>query len=273
MTSFVRRTARLATVVLGGAVLAACQSSIDSPDAAPIGVLQIDVNGDATPTRTVPTVTFVRAYGLTLGNTQTPGDQCSVLGLDESPQTPSAVAGVSAGEALSLALSGTTTQLVPTEQSYGRVYAPASQATVTFQPGDSAKVTIPGAQGGFPAATFAIKTAETVIFSAIPAPANMTTADLPLAWNAGDDNSAMLISLRYQVPNEASPRQVLCAMEDDGAFTVPEEFLSGWKATTSTNRRVVATRVRNNGVSLSGAKMYGSTTFRKTVTITSPTTS
>lgn len=263
----VARVAALAAVALIGA----CKSDLAAPAPKPIGVLQVDANGDLSTTTTRPLVTFIRAYGLNIGDTRNPGDTCQVLAFNDATGTPQPVAGVSAGEALSFALSGTTTQLVPTDRTVGRVYAPAAEATVAFHPGDSAKVTIPGSAGGFPAATFSVKTAEQIIWadSIRVAPAGSTN-DMSVRWNAGDANSAMLLSLRYDTPTSTSVQQVLCLMNDDGEFTIPNKYLTAWQATTTTNRRAVASRVRNSGVALEGAVMYGSTSFRKTIPVATP---
>ena len=266
MTQISLRATRAAALAIAAAALGACTSSLDGPALKPIGVLQVDVNGDVAATSTRPTVTFIRAYGLNVGDTRNPGDTCQVLTFSESSATPSPVAGVSAGDALSLALGGTTTQLLPSDQIVGRVYAPAADVTVSFTPGDSATVHIPGLTGGFPALDFSIKTAEPVIFAApIPVPAASSTSDLTVKWNAGDANSAMLLSLRYQATGQATLNQLLCLMRDDGEFSIPNARLAGWQATTSGDRTAVATRVRNNGINLDGATFFGSTTFRKTI--------
>lgn len=266
MSNSVFRAARVVgAAALVAALTGACSDSLEEPSPRPIGVFQVDVNGDAAPTAARPTVTFVRTFGLNVADTRNPGDVCQILTFSDAPAAPATFAGVSAGEALSVQLSGTTTTLVPTEQVYGRLYAPAGDATVTFQPGDSARVTIPGAPGGFPATGFALKTAETVIFQPIAVPAASSTADLPARWNAGDENSTMLLSLRYNLSTETVTRQVLCLMRDDGSFDVPNDLLAGWQSASTENRRALATRVRNSGTALEGATIFGSTTFRKTV--------
>jgi hypothetical protein len=265
------RATRGAALAVAAARLGACQSDTGGPTAKPIGVLQVTADGDVSATTTRPTVTFIRALGLNVGNTRNPGDTCEVLSFNETTGTPEPVPGVAAGEAISLDLSGTTTQLVPTDQTIGRVYAPAAAASVTFQPGDSAKITVPGSAGGFPATTFAIKTAEPIIWvDPIAVPTAGSTANIVVKWNAGDVNSAMLLSLRYEIPSSTNVQQVLCLMQDDGEFAIPNNKLSAWEATTTTERRAVATRVRNSGVALEGAVMYGSTSFRKTIPVATP---
>lgn len=266
MTQLSTRATRTAALAIAAAAVGACSSSIDGPTAKPIGVLEINVNGDVAPTSTRPTVTFIRAFGLNVGDTRNPGDTCEILIFSESSTPPNPIAGVSAGEAVVLELGGTTTQLLPSEQTIGRVYAPAAAASITFQPGELATVRVPGAAGGFPAVNFSLKTAEPVIFTGpIPVPAPSSTADITVKWNAGDENSAMLLSLRYQPAGDNNLRQVLCLMKDDGEFTIPNGRLAGWQATSATDRRAVATRVRNSGTALEGATFYGSTTFRKTI--------
>lgn len=262
------RVFRVPALAFVAAALGACQSSVDNPPPKPIGVLQIDAEGDVSETEARPMATFIRAYGLNIGDTRNPGDTCEVLAFNENGGTPNAIPGVSAGEAVSLALSGLTTQMLPTDQTFGRVYAPPEE-TVTFQPGDSAKLTVPGAAGGFPATTFSLKTAERIIWAApIPIVPAGTAETITVRWNPGDINSTMVLSLRYEIPSSTSVQQVLCLMKDDGEFTIPGNRLSGWLATTTTERRALATRVRNSGVGLEGgALMYGSASYRVTVPV------
>ena len=266
MTLLSVRATRMAALAASAALLAGCQSDVDGPSARPIGVFQVTVDGDVSPTTTRPTVTFIRALGINIGDTRNPGDVCQVLSLSDNTGTPEPVPGVPAGEAISLELGETTTQLVPTDQTFGRVYAPAGDATVTFTPGDSARITVPGAAGGFPATTFALKTADPVIWvGSIPVTAPGTSGTITVKWNAGDVNSTMVLSLRYETPSSTNVQQVLCLMKDDGEFLIPNNVLAGWTAETSSDRRAVASRVRNSGVGLDGATMYGSSSFRKTV--------
>lgn len=271
MTQLSVRATRVAFLAAAAGLLGACQSDVSNPDPTPIGVLQVTADADISANTTRPTVTFIRAYGLSIGDTRNAGDTCQVLAFTETSGTPDPVPGVAAGEAISFSLSGTTTQLVPTDQVVGRVYAPPVDDVVDFQPGDSAKITIPGASGGFPATTFAVKTAEPIIFvDPIPVNAPGSTTNMLLRWNAGDANSAMLISLRYEIPTSSSVQQVLCIMKDDGEFSIPNGRLTGWQAATTTERRAVATRVRNSGTQLDGAVIYGSASMRKSIPLATP---
>jgi hypothetical protein len=68
MSHTLLRAAPRAALALVAGVLAACQSSVDGPSAEPIGVFQLTVNGDATTISARPTVTFIRAFGVSIGN-------------------------------------------------------------------------------------------------------------------------------------------------------------------------------------------------------------
>jgi hypothetical protein len=268
MTHLSVRAARAAARALAAVLLAACESSGDTNKPRPVGYFQVSANGDVSATEAHPAATFVRALGLTVGNTANPGDTCEVLAFSDTPGTPETVPGVSAGEALSMVLSGTTTTLMPHEQAFGRIYLPAEES-VAFTPGDSAKLTIPGAADGFPATSFSVKTAERIIWDgSIPVVADGTAGTITVRWNAGDVNSTMILSMRYEIPTSSSVQQVLCLMKDDGVFTIPSNRLAGWLATTTTERRVLATRLRNSGVALDGgALLYGSASFRMSVPV------
>ena len=107
--------------------------------------------------------------------------------------------------------------------------------TNTFQPtlypgSDSAIVTVPGAAGGFPAIEVKGKTVDDFTFD--PVADSGGTGGLAIHWSpATSTGTAMEIELVYQSDAQASGlnAEIVCAVVDDGDFTVPRSFLLGWE--------------------------------------------
>ena len=265
-----RGAARLALVACAAAALSACSDSLDPPRQREIAVASISVDGDAAPSAAKPRITFFRADGLSVVDSRTATDRCTEQVTVAPPGTEPTVPGISAGSAVAFDLSGASTQLVPTTSTNGTVYAPASNATVAIANGDSAKFRVPGAANGYPALTFSLKTAELLSIQPVVVPPADGTADLPVSWNAGDNNSALALTLTYTTGGGAK-REINCFLIDDGSFAIPDDVLDNWRAATTTARAGVATRFRtNNAAPGENAIAFGVSTFQKTVTIQQP---
>ena len=147
-----------------------------------------------------------------------------------------------AGESLTAALSGATRQLTKvTEPNSTEQYKIATGGGITYTPGDSLLMTIPGGTG-FPAFTLKAKTAE-AFTRTDPAPPAVGEG-LTLAWSAASQSgSTMLVSLRYAAAGSATlNRQVYCDLVDDGSYNIAASTITGWRA--STLRENVFTRWR-----------------------------
>jgi hypothetical protein len=118
---------------------------------------------------------------------------------------------------------------------------------VPFVPGDTLQVTVPGASPGFPAASIFVRTAEPFTHDPVGVPA--VNESQPIAWTpAPAAGSAMTMSLRYNnnfsidtLPNE----QVFCSFVDDGAASVPDRYLAGWRGALLNSRSTRFVRVRS----------------------------
>jgi hypothetical protein len=152
---------------------------------------------------------------------------------------------VSAGNEIALQLSGNNTTLIPrTDGDVTSYVLPVPGSSISFTPGDTAFLSVPGASGGFPAAETFVRTAEP--FTMQPVPVGTSGDDVPLQWTAAPHpNSVMVVSLRYALAGSAVPNeQIYCELVDDGAFTIATDFATSWQESTTKLRSVVATRYR-----------------------------
>jgi hypothetical protein len=150
-----------------------------------------------------------------------------------------------AGESVDATVGGIARSLDRTTTAQGLAYRPT--AAFSYTPGDSIVVTVPGVSGGFPAGTIRAKTAEAFTFPTnIPIPAG--TEAIQLAWSLPqDENSAMIVSLRYETTQNPGilTRNVLCTFKDDGVDSIPFRWHQNW-STAPGQRVVVATRLRTH---------------------------
>lgn len=117
---------------------------------------------------------------------------------------------------------------------------------IPFVPGDTLQVMIPGETPGFPAASIFVRTAEAFTHDPVGVPA--TDSSQLVTWTpAPVAGSAMTVSLRYNnnlsvdtLPNE----QVFCSFVDDGAASVPDRYLAGWRGALQNSRSTRFVRVR-----------------------------
>lgn len=166
-----------------------------------------------------------------------------------------------AGNSVGTTLSGNSTDLERTATSTGLAYLPASP--ITYTPGDSIVVNVPGAAGGFPTGTIRAKTAEEFTFpTEIDVPAG--TESIQLTWTPPQDpRSAMVVSLRYETTQNPGvfTRHVLCTFVDDGVDSIPFRFHQNWSASLG-SRAVVATRLRTHYVAAGDANLGVISTYQ-----------
>lgn len=168
---------------------------------------------------------------------------------------------IDAGTSLSAILGGVTRTLDRTTTAQGITYV--SGTPLSYTPGDSIVINVPGVTGGFPTGTIRAKTAEAFTFPAdIPTPAG--TEAIHLTWTAPQDqNSAMVVSLRYATSTNPSvvSRNVNCTFVDDGVDSIPFRWHQNWSSSTGV-RSVVATRLRTNYVAAGNANLGVVSTYQ-----------
>ncbi len=163
---------------------------------------------------------------------------------DYTPPTQGGITGVTyldAGTSISAKIGAVTTE-IPRSNAAVTSYALPAGTTISYNPGDSAIITVPGVAGGFPSAEIRSRTSEPFTIGAI----TPSTTPIPLTWTAAtDNNSALLVSLQY-TPSGASAKtqEIRCAFTDDGVDSIPLRQHQAWSASTNVNRAVVVTRLR-----------------------------
>lgn len=225
----------------------ACQNSLSvGTTGSTWGFVYLDatLNSQDQP-ETAPKAEFFSANISAVPNATLKNDSCN----DVAYSTPGQVSGVTfmdAGDQVTLKLGSQTLQLPRVSTSDGSIYN-LSSGSISYTPGDSAIVTVPGAVGGFPAGEVHGKTAEAFTFDPVTVPVG--THPIQLRWSRADDfNSVMIVELRYAPSTTGGviSREVLCTFNDDGVDSIPFDAYQNWADQTNTLTEVVATRLRTS---------------------------
>ena len=253
--------------LLAAALTTACIGTTDPLQKIDYGLINIVTtpNAGGTAYTTAPSGLFVR------GNFNLPStaarDRCQVLSY--VPQgTVTGLEYVDAGAEIAFSLSGTNTTLVKkTDGSVTSYVLPTVGSSITFTPGDTAFLTIPGATGGFPSSNIAVRTAEPFTFGAVSI--GTIGDDISLTWSAAPHpNSVMVVSLRYALaPATGQNQQVYCELIDDGAFTISGDITGDWSSVTTKNRVVAATRYRAAVKQVGSDILHAASVFNVTPTV------
>jgi hypothetical protein len=242
-----RRLVRLALPVTA-LVVPACTSLSDVQGNNRYGAVTISATGSYEgPFTATPTATFFRGQPQELPDSRTEVDQCAPFNYAPESFVPG---NLEAGNAIELRVGASTVSLRQ-PPNLPLVYALPAGGGFNYVAGDTVRVTIPGQAGGFPAASIALRLAEPVIVNAVVTGAE--TEDLAIRWQPnGDARSGIIISLRFStvagtlVPN----RQLLCAVRDNGAYTIASGFLGEYYSADPVSRSVNVLRWRTNAVTV-----------------------
>ena len=253
------------TLALLGAVLglSACLNTVDNrgPEQN-YGFVFLETFSEDGAFVTNPNAVFYRTNQLQLPSTNSTTDMC-LVGLYSDDQTGGTLpASVSAGSSMEVALSGQTATLAPLTTGEGTRYIVVDGTPLPFEPGDTATVTIPGAEDGFPEWTLKAKTAEAFTPQVVPTP---TTAEpIPLRWSpaASSPGSKMLVSMRYPSESGDAMLQVYCELNDDGAYDVDPVTSQGWRLADPSEKDVLWARWRITGQGKPGAALLVISTFQ-----------
>jgi hypothetical protein len=161
---------------------------------------------------------------------------------------------------------GTVSHEIPRTVIAGNTsYELAGGATLAYTPGDTVRVTIPGATGGFPQATVNGRTAEAFTIQPITAPTD--NKPIQLRWTAAiDTGSSLILSLRYRPINSTATLEIPCAFNDDGIDSILFADYSAWSASTNQQTTAVATRLRTSLVQVPDGFLEMISTFRASAT-------
>ncbi len=244
--SLVRSIAPVAALTL----LGACNSLIDTGPTQErrFGAVAIRAQGGTGGTiSATPTAIFFSALQANIPDSRNASGQCITSEIDVAPPNPTG--NLRAGSALQLTVRGNTLNL-PVTESLLRYTLPSAGA-FTYAVGDSARITVPGEAGGFPASVVSVRLAEPVFVQQVTTPPANTP--MVVRWNSnGDNNSSMILSLQFGFgvnPVDANA-QVLCVAPDTGSFEIPGSLLGEYLSSPLVLRRLVLQRWRTNFASL-----------------------
>ncbi|HLB36485.1 MAG TPA: hypothetical protein VJL31_07935 [Gemmatimonadales bacterium] len=228
--------------VLWPLVLAGC-SGLAGPEKAPTGVLRVFAQaGDDGQYVGRPEATFLNTPLASFPDSRDPSDLCQLAALLTIPV--GRVENLDAGDSIAFTADGGTAYLYPRADLGGNtVYLPPA-TFVSLTPGTAVTFQIPGAPGGFPAATFTGLTAPAITqLSPIPR-ASSASDSVVVTWApTGDDSSRFEVSLQFATEGATSiNRQVLCQWRDDGRAVIAGNLLSEWATTAM--RRIEVSRFR-----------------------------
>ena len=255
-----------ATLIAGGAWLAACASATESEQSVQrYGAANFTGKRTADgKVRASATVVAFESPELQVPNSSLQqNEQCVFAAVDTVP-TP--VRGDrSAGDAVAVRIGGVTTPLSYTAAEFR--YGTAAASPIMYSAGDVAQVSIPGSGSAFPAITGEVKLAEPIELGPLVLPP--VGENFTVTWNGTNDaTSAIILQLKYPSPPTASfaNEQVYCALRDDGSAVLPGGLLNSLQAANS-KRSFTLVRWRTNLVSTSGAKLHLTTSVDTTVVL------
>ena len=211
---------------------------------------------------TDPNAVFYRTRQLQLPTTNSINDLC-LLGQYTGDQTGGQLPpSVSAGSSIDVALGGGSLDLTPLTTAEGTRYVAPVGETIAFTPGDTATVTIPGAEEGFPEWTLKAKTAEAFTPQEVASPQDPEALQLRWSPAATSLGSKMLVSLRYPSEDGENTLQIYCELNDDGSYDIEPQLSQGWRLAAASEKDVLWARWRITGQGKSGAALLVISTFQ-----------
>ena len=240
--------------VLAAGFVVACEDSlsVDIPDDT-WGFVQLVAARVGAEHQTLPEAFFFRGRLGGVPNSDLVFDSCNTVAFSPGGEL-GGVTYIDAGAEVSLTLGSVVAPLERITSQTRTFYQPTGGA-LTFTPGDSVSVDVPGAVGGFPQSAVRAKTAEPFTMSDVTVPTG--TEAIQLQWTPSTDaSSAMIVSLRFAGEGAtAQNRQVLCPFVDDGVDSIPFRFYDEWAA--GSQQSVVSTRLRTRYVIAPGNAILG----------------
>ncbi len=202
-------------------------------------------SGGAGPYRALPTAIFFTGSPSTLPNSASQTDQCGQFPLAPEQLVPGTLV---AGEELALRVGGQNLTMTEAPNA-PRIYTMPPPGEFIYAAGDTLRVTLPGAAGGFPGSQISLRLAEAVRLG--PLTPTAIGEDYPISWQQnGDARSGIIISMRYAsaASTTAANLQVLCLVRDNGSYTIPGGLLTEWYTSNPSFRSVNVLRWRTNTV-------------------------
>jgi hypothetical protein len=244
-----RRVGALVALLSVGLSLTACTGVGDPIGNDRFGAITISATGSGSgPFIAIPTAVFFTGLSSSVPTSKVASDQCGTFNYRAETYSPG---DLSAGPALEVRV-GSAVRSMTEPAGIRRLYALSSPNYFEYSPGDSLRLSIPGASGGFPASAIAVRLAEPIRLG--PLPVLNVNDNVPISWETnGDANSGVIISFRWAsgTSTVAGPdQQVLCIVRDNGAYTVAGTLLGNFYASEPSQRSLNVLRWRTNSTSI-----------------------
>ena len=231
------------TLVIAGlsaaAGIAACTSSTGLPASRPfafIDVHEIPVN-NPTGLAAFASAIFVKDRVTGVVPSSALGESClPAAAITSSSSTGTAVAANLDPGAVSMTLRGSvdnttrTVPLTPTTVTDGLLKYANQSSPPRSAGSDSILFAVSGQAGGFPA--FTIGTVSLPHFVAQPVDDSIVGLGIRVQWTplSAASPTRMQISLQYaEAPSDVINMEVRCIALDDGDYTIPRQYLTGWQ--------------------------------------------
>jgi hypothetical protein len=199
----------------------------------------------AGPHRALPTAIFFTGSPSTLPNSAAQTDQCGQFPLTLEQLVPGTLV---AGEELAMRV-GAQNLTLTEAPNVPRIYTMPAPGEFVYNEGDTVRVTLPGAAGGFPGSQISLRLAEAVRLG--PLTQTEVGEDYPVSWQlSGDARSGIIISMRYASASSTTEAnsQLLCLVRDNGSYTIPGGLLTEWYTSNPAFRSLNILRWRTNTV-------------------------
>lgn len=234
------KLARIAGVAVLGSLGTACLSTEPIPTNDYGYISLVGEDSDAGAVIASPLAYFFRSQQLNFTPSGNAQDQCQKMPVP--PDDLPTLNYLDAGQQVTVTVGGAEHVLPKVARPAGFVYS--LEAPVSYEPGETVTVEIPGAEAAFPPVQFTAPTADSFSVSApVPVPTDPTEG-VALTWTAGDPAaSSMTVALRYIPSSGTAAEQVYCVLRDDGSFTIPPLFVDAWKAENTGSRTALFERV------------------------------
>jgi hypothetical protein len=233
----------VALLAAGAVSLSACTSLNEVRGTNRYGSITISASsGFDGPFVATPTAAFFTGVPTELPTSRVTSDQCGTFAFTQESFAPG---NLDAGAALQLLVGNEAYQMSESASVPG-IYTLTDGDTFLYSAGDTIRVSVPGAAGGFPASQVALRLAEPIRLGPVVITENQ---DLPVTWASnGDANSGVIISVRYtsSLSTDRADAQLLCVVRDNGAYTIPASSLGNYYASNPASRSLNVLRWRTN---------------------------
>lgn len=190
------------------------------------------------------TAIFFRAERSPLPSSRDAGAACVIASATPPPPTTPGFEAIAAGDTIRATARGTTMRLIPAAQAQLTRYGRVEDEPLVVAPDDDILIVVPGASGGFPAASVTVAALAPPVFDVVSVPAE--GEPLELTWEpAGTSITRMRIALRYTPAAGGAAEEVVCQVPDAGSFSIPDAFLGGWRAAAEESRSGIGSRWRS----------------------------